>query len=339
MLPPAAATAACRRRPPHPPQFVTCRPLRPDDRTALQLLHQRLFPVGGALGRRQAAPPVPHPPPCAANTPLNTPSLPTTQIDYDESFYHAAVNGLDGVVSWAALAPLPSLACLPIDADSLAPQLQRFSLKQQPQQQQQQLHSLRVGCGSEPAEVLAGFITGEQRGITVWLLVGCRICVTDASKQSPTHRAACLPAAARGFSALFADPHDRRLLGLAGEERDRERLLYVLTLGVAEVRLVGQHAYHVAACAPAMPAAGMLAHAPCTACPQSCPSLLPLPAQAYQRQGIARLLLDRVLAHAAQAGCHAVYLHVASFNQAAIAFYRRAGFRQLAHLPGFYTIK
>ena len=60
---------------------------------------------------------------------------------------------------------------------------------------------------------------------------------------------------------------------------------------------------------------------------------------AHQRRGLARRLLDTALRHAAGAACAAVYLHVAAFNEAAMAFYRRAGFRQLAVLPGFYTIK
>lgn len=39
--------------------------------------------------------------------------------------------------------------------------------------------------------------------------------------------------------ALYADPNDRRLLGLASEQVDRERLMYILTLGVAEVSECG----------------------------------------------------------------------------------------------------
>ncbi len=40
--------------------------------------------------------------------------------------------------------------------------------------------------------------------------------------------------AARSFPALYADPRDRQLLGLASPAYDKERVLYVLTLGVAE---------------------------------------------------------------------------------------------------------
>ncbi len=61
--------------------------------------------------------------------------------------------------------------------------------------------------------------------------------------------------------------------------------------------------------------------------------------QPWQRRGIARRLLDFVLRHAAETACRAVYLHVASFNQAALSFYQRAGFQQLAVIPNFYCIK
>lgn len=44
-----------------------------------------------------------------------------------------------------------------------------------------------------------------------------------------------LTPAARAFPTLYADPHDRDLLGLAAREADQEWVLYVLTLGVAEV--------------------------------------------------------------------------------------------------------
>ncbi|EFN59486.1 hypothetical protein CHLNCDRAFT_138102 [Chlorella variabilis] len=196
---------------------VYFRPLHPDDFASLKLLHQRLFP-----------------------------------LDYDDFFYHRAVQGLDGIVAWAASAPLPTLTHLSVGPD-LAPQLQ------QPQQSQPPPPPKQVGVqGSEATEMLAGFIT------------------------------------ARSFPALYADPRDRQLLGLDGPEVDKESLLYVLTLGVAEP---------------------------------------------YQRHGIARRLLDFVLRYAAETACRAVYLHVASFNLPALAFYQRAGFQELAVLPNFYTIR
>ena len=49
-----------------------------------------------------------------------------------------------------------------------------------------------------------------------------------------THDIALLWCAARSFEAQYADPRDRQLLGLASPALDRERMVYVLTLGVAE---------------------------------------------------------------------------------------------------------
>ncbi|PSC76873.1 histone acetyltransferase MCC1-like isoform B [Micractinium conductrix] len=182
---------------------VYYRPLRPSDEPSLQQLHARLFP-----------------------------------LDYDQDFFSKAVAGADGIVAWAAAAPLPVLTYV----GELAPQLVPPSAQQEWRE----------------AEVLAGFIT------------------------------------ARAFPTLYADPHDRDLLGLAAREADQEWVLYVLTLGVAE---------------------------------------------AYQHCGIARRLLEFALRYAAETACRAVYLHVAEFNTAAQAFYAAAGFRQLAVLPGFYTIR
>lgn len=36
--------------------------------------------------------------------------------------------------------------------------------------------------------------------------------------------------------------------------------------------------------------------------------------------------------------CRAVFLHVAAYNAAACAFYRRRGFQEVARLPAFYFI-
>jgi ribosomal protein S18 acetylase RimI-like enzyme len=66
---------------------------------------------------------------------------------------------------------------------------------------------------------------------------------------------------------------------------------------------------------------------------------IPPALQAYQRHGFAQRLLDFVMRYAAETACRAVYLHVAGFNNAAISFYQRAGFRQMAVLPDFYTIR
>ncbi|KAL4419168.1 hypothetical protein ABPG77_004891 [Micractinium sp. CCAP 211/92] len=185
-------------------------------------------------------------------------------LDYDDDFFVRAVHGMDDIVAWSAAAQLPALTHFALGVDDLAPQL----LPPTARPQQDQLGKLdgssksssvdTGGAGAPPAELLAGFIT------------------------------------ARAFQARYADPRDRQLLGVAGQQLDEQRLLYVLTLGVAE---------------------------------------------AYQRQGIARRLLDFALRYAAETACRAVYLHVADFNQAARAFYARAGFRELAVLPNFYIIR
>ena len=101
------------------------RPLHPGDHAALKLLHQRLFP-----------------------------------LDYDDSFYHSAVHGLDGIVAWAASAPLPALTHVSLGADALAPQLHQMPppWQQQPYNPQQPLPPQQQA--GHP-EVLAGFITGK----------------------------------------------------------------------------------------------------------------------------------------------------------------------------------
>lgn len=55
-------------------------------------------------------------------------------------------------------------------------------------------------------------------------------------------------------------------------------------------------------------------------------------------QGIAGELLGLVGARAREAQALAVYLHVAAYNAAAVAFYVRHGFRRAALLRAFYSI-
>ena len=56
-------------------------------------------------------------------------------------------------------------------------------------------------------------------------------------------------------------------------------------------------------------------------------------------RGIATDLLSRAMHHAAQQQAAAVFLHVITHNQAAIAFYARNGFTQTALLKDFYYIR
>lgn len=57
-----------------------------------------------------------------------------------------------------------------------------------------------------------------------------------------------------------------------------------------------------------------------------------------QRQGIAMDLLKLVQYRAVEQVAAVMYLHVAAYNDAAIAFYSRHGFRRAALLKGFYSI-
>ena len=55
-------------------------------------------------------------------------------------------------------------------------------------------------------------------------------------------------------------------------------------------------------------------------------------------QGIATEMLDLVVTHAKAQSAEAVYLHVVTYNSAAIAFYLRNHFSELSLLRGFYHI-
>ncbi len=55
-------------------------------------------------------------------------------------------------------------------------------------------------------------------------------------------------------------------------------------------------------------------------------------------QGIASELLVLVEARARETGALALYLHVAAYNNAAVAFYSRHGFLRAALLKAFYSI-
>jgi ribosomal-protein-alanine N-acetyltransferase len=57
---------------------------------------------------------------------------------------------------------------------------------------------------------------------------------------------------------------------------------------------------------------------------------------AYRRSGIARRLLGWLEKCAVVAGIFQVALEVREGNEAAQLFYRRGGYRPIAHLPGYY---
>jgi ribosomal protein S18 acetylase RimI-like enzyme len=58
----------------------------------------------------------------------------------------------------------------------------------------------------------------------------------------------------------------------------------------------------------------------------------------WRRRGVARALVRMCCAHAASARCRAAFLHVAAYNEGALALYGSLGFEPLARHAGFYTI-
>ncbi|MEO6924023.1 MAG: GNAT family N-acetyltransferase [Bryocella sp.] len=59
-------------------------------------------------------------------------------------------------------------------------------------------------------------------------------------------------------------------------------------------------------------------------------------AEAYRRKGIAQALMQQVEAHAREAACEVLVLHVFDRNQSAIAFYDHAGFEEVDRDENFY---
>lgn len=57
---------------------------------------------------------------------------------------------------------------------------------------------------------------------------------------------------------------------------------------------------------------------------------------AHRRQGLARALLDHVIAELRGSGVTRILLEVAESNQAALALYRAAGFRAVGRRPRYY---
>ncbi|MEM7254088.1 MAG: ribosomal protein S18-alanine N-acetyltransferase [Pseudomonadota bacterium] len=56
----------------------------------------------------------------------------------------------------------------------------------------------------------------------------------------------------------------------------------------------------------------------------------------YQRQGVGEDLLRWLEASARTAGITSIYLELRSKNRSAWSFYRKLGYREIAHLPGYY---
>ena len=60
--------------------------------------------------------------------------------------------------------------------------------------------------------------------------------------------------------------------------------------------------------------------------------------QHAQQRGVGSSLLAAMRERAARSGCCSAFLHVIDYNAAAIGFYRKHGFQELALLPQFYYI-
>ena len=163
--------------------------------------------------RRHPSSPDPSPACCRPLRPDDSASLQLLHrqlfpLDYDPEFFSAAVNGTCGVEGWAATAC--NAAC-------------------------------DGGCNCNHAEArphgheLVGFLTGAA--LPQRQQHGCSSdSMSDSSHRPQTWDPTRFPSvAARTFQALYGDPRDRRLLGLESASIDQEPLLYILTLGVAEV--------------------------------------------------------------------------------------------------------
>jgi ribosomal-protein-alanine N-acetyltransferase len=60
-------------------------------------------------------------------------------------------------------------------------------------------------------------------------------------------------------------------------------------------------------------------------------------APAQQRRGVGRRLTEWLLASAQVAGIASIRLELRADNPAALAFYRKLGFTETEHLPGYYS--
>ena len=58
----------------------------------------------------------------------------------------------------------------------------------------------------------------------------------------------------------------------------------------------------------------------------------------YRRQGLARQMMERIEAHAMEAECDAMALHVSVDNKGAIAFYEREGYERSHIVKSFYGL-
>ncbi len=151
-------------------------------------------------------------------------------IDYDDQFFHRAVAGLDQIASLAVVAPLQAL-----------PSLRSF--------QGAPLHPSCRSSNSSSSFASGGVRPGSHsissNGVSVW----------DQPSHQPTVKllqagqgqglAASVVEQLVGFITVkpfqlqHVEPRDRSLMGFGDSHWDQDSVLYILTLGVAEVSAKG----------------------------------------------------------------------------------------------------
>lgn len=102
-----------------------------------------------------------------------------------------------------------------------------------------------------------------------------------------------------------------------------KKSLYILTLGVAEVRCIFCLFVSWCRCKPPLFHGSLMDN---------------MTLQEYRRQGIARTLLKMMENYACQIGCQSIYLHVIKYNTSACQFYANLGYGLVKEIDSFYRI-
>jgi GNAT superfamily N-acetyltransferase len=220
-------------------------------------------------------------------------------VEYDDVFFHKTTRGLDGIVSWAALRP--------------------------PAHLHRQLPVLTQLVGA-PAAAAVAVGNGAAMPPSPRVMRASHVPVITGGQQLAGF------ITARFGTVAEVDAHHRHLLGLANSAVASQSVFYILTLGVVEVhrRHRPWNMPHSSKSAPMTRSARRLL---------SAKRGLAAAAQSCRQQGVATQLLRLLLDHAAGRQCRLVYLHVITYNHAAIRFYERMGFCSIATLQNFYIIR
>lgn len=142
-------------------------------------------------------------------------------VDYDAEFFYRAVHGLDDIASWAAVAAAPRPPS-PLQLPSLrdfaaAPLCPSSRGASAPPNAAPSYPAEPSGPPNPPSRLLAGAISGGD---------------SSSGEQLAGF------VTAKPFPLIQVEARDRQLLGFADPSFDQDRLSYILTLGVAEVRLL-----------------------------------------------------------------------------------------------------